>query len=138
MTFFIKLNTVSFFYGFIFFLTTELFINVYRVGRITGIDLDTVQLFIVIINVLLFCLVGFGAYIFHRSYWKGSSKHKKWSMFLWFPYYFIMSYSFRSLFPLGPGETMFPIFGLVIIAGMLFYPFFIRLIQVSAESRTSV
>lgn len=61
MKYFIKLNSLSVLYAFMLFVVIELLVNIYRISRISGLELDKVNnLELIFIFVLfIFCSIGF-------------------------------------------------------------------------------
>lgn len=60
MKYFIKLNSLSVLYAFMLFVVIELLVNIYRISRISGLELDKVNnLELIFIFVLfIFCSIG--------------------------------------------------------------------------------
>lgn len=129
MKYFMKLNIMGTLYALALFVAIELILNVYRISRLTGWDLGSV---INVITILVFA--GFvGAtflFILMTKRWMKARKSSYWSVVLWAPYLVFYVYIFASLFPIiDPGEVPSPGVGLVLIAALFVYPFYVALVN---------
>ncbi|ASN03885.1 hypothetical protein [Virgibacillus necropolis] len=129
MKFFLKLNAISALYGFIFFIASELMLNVYRISEITGWELGFVTNVGVAIYIIGFIL-STTLFINVRRKWLENRKAIFWSIILWFPYFILFIYLFASLFPItNPANEPNPGVGLIIMGAVIFYPFYLLLIN---------
>lgn len=127
MRYFIKLNIVSALYGLIFAIPFELFLDTYRILRITNIDGN--QLDSIMFGIVLFTLIGGGILSYHlQKNWFGIGKRKSnfWSILFWFPYsiLFLIIIAYFTP-PMAPGDELNAAAGLIIIASLIMYPFYI-------------
>lgn len=125
---FIKINFISILYALSLFIAIELVINVYRISRITGRNLD-----VVVIVIPLIILIGF---IISTILIIGLIKKMKikrkfgyWLALIWFPYFLFFYYMFTYLFPLNSSETWFPLFNILIYGIIILYPIYILFIN---------
>ncbi|WP_223067632.1 hypothetical protein [Paenibacillus caui] len=134
---FMKLNSLSALYAFVFFVQTELMLNVYRIARITGWNNNLASTAVNLAIFLVFALSSILCY-FSTKKLLGIKKIKYISSVLWIPYYFIFIKLFSSLFPItNPQEMPLPGVGLVVIAALIIYPFYISLINFLVTIRAS-
>lgn len=132
MKFFVKLNIVSALFGFVIFVGIELMLNVYRISRLTGLEVGTVSnagdifiLVMVILSALLFPML--------IRNWLKRRKASYFTVLLWIPYFSLFVYLFRITFPItNPGDDPNPATGLVMIAALFLYPFFLLLVNLLA------
>jgi len=139
MKFFLKLNTVSALYAFVLFISIELQVNFYRIWRLTGWQVNTVDIVIGVIHFAGFISTLFLFY-FLISNWLEGRKASYWSVILWFPYLIIFVILFAFIFPIThPGDKPAPVSGLIIMAQLISYPFYLLCINfVGRESGTVV
>lgn len=129
MKFFLKLNMVSALYAFALFISIELQVNFYRIWRLTGWQADTLDIVIVVIHFVGFFLTLFLFY-FLISNWLEGRKASYWSVILWFPYLILFVIIFAILFPIThPGDKPAPVSGLIILAQLASYPFYLLFIN---------
>lgn len=129
MKFVKKLNVVSIIYAFMLFVNIELMLNVYRISRITGWDLDTVVVIISTIKIVgfIFCTIFF--YKLIKNLMEGR-KASFFTIILWFPYFIFFIYIFASLFPITyGGDKPNPINGLVILGELILYPIYLAILN---------
>lgn len=60
MRYFIKLNGLSAFYAFMLFVVIELLVNIYRISRISGLELGKVDNLLLIFMLVLFIFSSIG------------------------------------------------------------------------------
>ncbi|MEK3982085.1 hypothetical protein MHB77_01720 [Paenibacillus sp. FSL K6-3166] len=133
MKYFIKLNSLSVLYAFMLFVVIELLVNIYRISRISGLELDKVNnLELIFIFVLfIFCSIGF--VWLTKKYLKGK-KSKYFTTILWYPYLILFINLFAAWFPITEAaDKPVPVTGLIIIGAMIIYPFYIVMINIIAS-----
>lgn len=129
MKYFIKLNAISIFYALALFVAIELMLNVYRISRLTGLELGSVSNLMPIVIFVGFIGATF-VFIFLTKRWMQGRKSSYWSALLWVPYLVIFVNIFASLFPIkDPGEIPHPGVGLVLIGSCIVYPFYVALVN---------
>lgn len=133
---FVKLNTVSVIYAFALFISIELIINVYRINRVMGWDVDVILLAIPLTILIVFILSTVLVIQLMRK-WMIGRKISYWSVVMWFPYFIFFYTVFTYCYPLVSGETMFPIFNLLIYGVILVYPIYILIVNLYATSIVS-
>lgn len=127
MKFFIKLNIVSALFGFVIFVGIELMLNVYRISRWTGLEVGTVSN---LETIFILVMVISSALLFPRliRYWLMRRKSSYFTVLLWIPYYHLFIYLFRITLPMtNPGDDPNSATGLMMIAAIFLYPFFLLL-----------
>ncbi|MFD1177995.1 hypothetical protein ACFQ3W_17030 [Paenibacillus puldeungensis] len=132
MNFFTKLNIVSALFGFVIFVGIELMVNVYRISRWTGLEVGMVSN---LEAILILVMVISSALLFPRliRYWLMRRKASYFTVLLWIPYFVLFAYLFRIIFPMtNPGDDPNPVTGLVMIAALFLYPFFLLLVNLLA------
>ncbi len=124
----IKINFISILYALSLFTAIELIINVYRISRVTGWNLDIVM---VIIPIVIVIGLIFSTLLIIRliKKWMLNRKIGYGLAFIWCPYFILFYYIFTYLFPLASGETWFPIFNILIYGIIFLYPFYILIIN---------
>lgn len=129
MKFFIKLNVLSIIYAFAFFINTEIMLNVYRIGRITGWNMHTVVLVTGTAGIVgfIFCTMLF--YILAKNWMEGRNT-SFWAILLWLPYFILFIYIFKFLFPItNAGDKPNPVSGFVILGESILYPVYLAIIN---------
>lgn len=134
---FIKINTISVLYAFVLFISIELLINVYRISRLIGWNLDVI-IFVIPLIIFIGIIVTTVLIIFMMKKWMINRKISYWSIFMWFPYFILFYGIFTYLFPLKNGETWFPIFNLLIYVVVITYPIYIIIVNAYATSSNKV
>jgi len=134
LSYFLKLNVVSILYALMVFVPLELMVNVYRISRLTTWEIDTVNILTGI--TLIFEIIGCTILIlFLTKKWLDERKANLWTVILWVPYFVLFIYVFTSLFPItNVGDTPNPVTGLLVIAGLIVYPFYILILNFSITS----
>jgi len=128
---FIKINIFSVFYATIFTIQTELMVNVNRLERLAG----WVNQSIVAATVIMIFLLATGlSFVFTRKYFRGE-KIKYILSVLWLPYFIILIRIFSWLVPFNnpqddPGNAL----GLILMALLIAYPFYILIMNFIASS----
>lgn len=136
MKFFWKLNIVSALIAFVLFISIELQLNFYRIWRITGWEVDTVNNVIAIIHLVGFILSTIVFVILIKK-WLNGTKASFWSIILWLPYLVLFIFIFANLFPItNRGDTPAPVSGLLILGQLIIYP--IYLLVINAFSTTTI
>lgn len=129
MSFVIRLNISSFLYAWFPFVGIELMVNVYRLSRVTGWGLDHVNLVIMVFFFVGLLLSGFGFPKLIR-HWLGGRKGSFISLILWIPYFIILTYIVAAWFPIiHPADKPNPVTGLIAIAVLALYPFYLAILH---------
>lgn len=124
----LSINTLNILYALTLFLQTELWVNTYRVERITGWSnigtyTDSIIFFIFILSSI------WGYFLTKRKF--GGRKVKYVMSISWIPYYAIFIVLFSSLFPItSPAEKPLAGVGFYIIGSWVIFPLYITLINV--------
>lgn len=130
MKFFLKLNLVSALIAFPLLTGIQLMANVYRINRVTGWDLGTVETVVLIINLIGFILFTMLFY-FVLKYWLKGRRARYWTVLLWVPYFFLFNFLWTTMFPIvNPGDKPAPVQGLIFLVLFALYPFYILTINV--------
>ncbi|TFJ90672.1 hypothetical protein [Lentibacillus salicampi] len=130
MSFFGKLNVVSALYAFVLFIAIELMLNVYRIARVTGWELEIVTKAGIAIYIIGF-IFSTALFIIITKKWMEARNAIFWSTLLWVPYFVLFIFTFATLFPINnPGDEPNPGVGLLIIGALLFYPVYLLFINV--------
>lgn len=127
-----KLNAVSMLYALMIAIPVELMVNVYRISRVANLEIGTVNS---LTGIILLLEVTLGTLLFYRliQKWLGRKNSNYWTVILWLPYFVLYLYGFATLFPISYGGDMpNPASGLVIIAGLFIYPFYILILTSAA------
>jgi predicted AlkP superfamily pyrophosphatase or phosphodiesterase len=133
MKYFIKLNSLSVLYAFMLFVVIELLVDIYRISRISGLELDKVNnLELIFIFVLfIFCSIGF---VWMTKKYLNGKKSKYFTTILWYPYLILFINLFAAWFPITEAaDKPVPVTGLIIIGAMIIYPFYIVMINIIAS-----
>ena len=132
MRYFLKLNALSTIFALLPFMISELLVNVYRINRITGIEIANVNWASAIISLLGLSLSTVIFAIMIKRFLP-SKKANFLSSITWIPYYWLYVHAFAVLFPFSnQADAANPISGLIIIAGLLLYPFLLAGVNVIA------
>ncbi len=119
---FIKLNIFAFLYGFVFFIQTELMVNVYIIKRIAHWFTNMSG---IILSLCIFILSTI-AYLFLTNRYLNTGKLRYFLTILWIPYYIGLVF----LMPvIDRADEPPPVLGLIIIGIFIAYPFYIALIN---------
>ena len=125
MKYFMKLNVISILYAIMVFVPIELMLNVDRISRLTKWEIGTVITFTVI-TLIVKIIGGTILLVLLTKRWLGERKANFFTVILWVPYFFLFINAFASLFPITyRGDIPNPVTGLVIIGGLITYPFYI-------------
>ncbi|SES63820.1 hypothetical protein SAMN05216389_101190 [Oceanobacillus limi] len=125
MHYFLKLNVVSMLYAFMVVVPLELMLNVYRISRITNLEIGTVTMLIGII-VVIELIAGTILLLFLSKKWMVGRKANFWTVILWIPYFVLFVYLFASMFPISnEGDLPNPAMGLLALGGLIGYPLYI-------------
>lgn len=126
---FIKLNVVSILFAFFIFIPLELMINVYRISRLTGWDINTVNKLSLAATISEFCLGTIVLYFLTKK-WLGRGGSNYFTVILWIPYLMLLFYTFSSLIPFTDrGDNPNPASGLIAIGALFLYPIYILIIN---------
>lgn len=105
-------------------------INIYRISRLTGWDIGTVNTTVGVINIIGFIVCTILFIILIKN-WLEGRKSNYWTILLWFPYFVLLIYIFASLFPINyGGDKPNPVTGLVAIGVMIVFPMYLALINI--------
>lgn len=139
MKFVIQLNVLSILYALMIFVPIQLTGNVYRISRLTGWDIGTVNIIssIVIIGGFIFGTI---LHFFLTKKWFQGEKAAFWTVILWTPYFILFVYFIGSLIPITyEGDAPNPSTGLIAIGALLAFPFYlliIHFISLTSEAKT--
>ncbi|WP_456274837.1 hypothetical protein [Bacillus sp. AK031] len=129
MNYFLKLNVISILYALMIFIPVQLIVNVYRISRLTSWEISTVNILTAVI-LLMVVIAGTIMLYFLTKKWLNGRKANFWAIILWIPYFVLLIYIFASLFPLTyGGDDPNPASGLLIIGGLIVYPFYILILN---------
>ncbi len=134
MVTFLKLNGISVMYALAFFAHTEMWVNYYRIQRITGFHhigtLINISILLIYIAFSILC------YILTKNLF-GNRRIKNVLSVLWIPYFLIFTLTFASQYPItNPQDKPLPAIGLIIIGIAIVFPFYITLINFFASQST--
>ncbi|RFA34258.1 hypothetical protein CAI16_11760 [Virgibacillus dokdonensis] len=125
MKYFIKLNLVSIIYAFIALIPIQLIGNVYRINRLTGWKIATINTITAVVIIIEF-IVGTILILILTKKWLKNRKANFWTMILWVPYFILFTYITASLFPIiNEGDSPNPISGFFAIGLLMLFPFYI-------------
>ncbi|SFC78829.1 hypothetical protein SAMN05443252_106174 [Bacillus sp. OV322] len=111
------------------FLPIELMVNVYRISRLTSWGIGTINI-LTGVTLLIEVLVGTIILFLLTKRWLTGRLANLWTAILWIPYSVLFIYVFASLFPIiSGGDDPNPASGLLIIGGMIVYPFYILILN---------
>ncbi|OEH91163.1 hypothetical protein [Bacillus solimangrovi] len=140
MKYFLKLNVVSMLYAMMMLVPIELVVNVYRISRWTTWDIDFVMNLSYVI-IIVEVIAGTMLIIFLTKKWLDGRMASFWNLVLWLPYLILFAYIIAKLFPMTyRGDTPNPAMGLLIMGGLLVYPFYILVINsvnITIENRVN-
>ncbi|MEF7438034.1 hypothetical protein V4V36_00470 [Paenibacillus lautus] len=129
MKFIIRLNMAAALYALFPFAGIELMVNVYRIGRLTGWDLDRVNALTLVFCAAGFILSGWGIPRLVR-HWLNGRKTSFFALLLWIPYFMMLIYITAAWFPItNPADKPDPVTGLIAIAGLALYPFYLAILH---------
>lgn len=123
--YFIRLNALSAIFALLPFIISELLVNVYRINRITGIEINDINKVISIVNYVSLIMI-FVIFVPLVLQFLPSKITNFFTSIIWFPYYCLYVYFFAVLFPpKNPADDPNPVSGLIIIVILLLFPFLI-------------
>lgn len=128
MNYFLKLNAVSMLYALMAILPLELMLNVYRITRLTGWGIGTVNM---LTGIFFFTnLIGGTILLFRLTKkWLGYRKLNYLAAILWFPYFILFIFLFAFLLPITyRGDDPSPVTGLLMMFGIMVYPVYILIL----------
>ena len=130
MTYFLRLNLVSFLYALMFCIPFELMLNVYRLARLTNIEVGTIN--ILTCFILFVGTIGGTIVVFRLSKkWLEGRKANNWATLLWLPYFVLLLFLFANLAPFtNEGDMPNPVTGLLAFGGIIVYPIYIFVINI--------
>lgn len=129
MKYFIKLNVVSILYALMILVPIELMVNVYRISRLTGWNIGTVNTLSGVTIVVGF-IFGTILLFFLTKKWLNGRKANFWTVMLWVPYFILFVYIVASLFPTTfGGDAPNPVTGFLAIGTLISYPIYILIIN---------
>ncbi|WP_342387482.1 hypothetical protein [Salinicoccus bachuensis] len=100
----------------------QLMLNTYRLIKLLRIEMDTLVNLSFILMLMLLLISSICIYLFQRN----AGRMIYLSGILWFPYYYIGLQIFNRLLPITErGDVPPPVVGLIMIAGMVFFPIYI-------------
>ncbi|WP_404454981.1 hypothetical protein [Oceanobacillus kapialis] len=135
MKYFLKLNVVSILYAVMVVVPIELMVNVYRISRVTNWEINTV-ITVLSLTIIGEVIAGTVLLSFLTKKWMGGRKGNYWTVILWVPYFILFAYIVANAFPITyEGDAPNPAVGLLIIGGMLAYPFNILVINYLSSPR---
>ena len=126
--YFLKLNVASLVFAIVLGISIELQLNFYRIWRMTGWEVDTVNGFIAVIHLIGFILstIVFALLI---NKWLEGKYASFWAVILWFPYLILFVLLFGYLFPItNRGDMPAPVSGIIIIAQLIMYPIYLAFV----------
>ncbi|MCJ1909210.1 hypothetical protein [Planococcus ruber] len=127
-----KLNAVSMLYALMIAIPVELMLNVYRISQVANMEIGTVNR---LTGIILLLEVTLGTLLFYTliQKWLGRKNSNYWTVILWLPYFVLYIYGIATLFPINDGGDMpNPASGLMMIAGLFVYPFYILILTSAA------
>ncbi|MCP3028459.1 hypothetical protein [Halobacillus sp. A5] len=130
MRFFVNLNVLSALYAFILFLAVEILLNIGRLSRLTGWEMDAAA--IGGMGLFIFACIAF-TLLFYQLIKRLMENRKAsfWSVLLWVPYFLLFIFAFVSLFPItNPADEPADATGLIIIFMVCFYPVYLLVLHV--------
>ena len=131
MKYFLKLNVVSILYALIIFVPIQLMGNVYRITRLTNWEMGKVNILTGL--TIIIGIIG-GTILIHSltKKWLEGKKANFWTVILWIPYFVLFIYVIASLFPItNGGDAPNPVTGLLVLGGLIIYPLYILIINIS-------
>ncbi|MGY0692021.1 hypothetical protein ACW2QC_04410 [Virgibacillus sp. FSP13] len=127
MKFFVKLNIISILYALMIVVPFELMLNVYRISRVTSLNIGTVNMLIGIAVIVGF-IFGTILLCFLTKKWRRKANY--WTVILWVPYFVLFVYIFVTLFPITyGGDEPNPVTGLLAIAALIVFPIYILIVN---------
>lgn len=133
MKYFLKLNALSALYAIMLFVVIELLVNIYRISRISGLELGIVDIVINIFIVVL-CIISFIGFVWITKKYLTGKKSMYFTTVLWYPYLFVFINSVAAWFPITEhADKPAPVTGLIIMGAMIIYPLYILSINIIAS-----
>ncbi|QHS21821.1 hypothetical protein GWK91_02165 [Virgibacillus sp. MSP4-1] len=129
MSFFVKINAISAIYALLLFVPIELMVNVYRLSRLTNVNIDQMVIIIGLMSLMTLMSGSIGLFILTQK-WLNGRKSSFWSVILWVPYHVLYVFLFASIFPITyGGDEPGPGTGFMILALLILYPVYIFFIN---------
>ena len=126
---FIKLNVISALYAFVFFISFELWINFYRIYRLTGLEGNVLNTMIMVLHIFGIIMCSFLFFVLIKK-WMGGKLLIYWSTILWFPYFILFTFVFAYLFPFtNQGDKPSAGTGFLFLVELIIYPFYLVFIN---------
>ena len=130
MTYFLRLNIVSFLYALMFFVPLWLMLNVYRLARLTNIEVGTINMLTWLIFFMGMIIGTIVVFRLSKNWLKGR-KGNSWTTLLWLPYFVLLLFLFANLPPFtNEGDMPNPVTGLLAFGGIIVYPIYIFVINI--------
>ncbi|MBB3128525.1 hypothetical protein FHS19_003179 [Paenibacillus rhizosphaerae] len=123
MRYFLMINALSAIFALLPFIMSEMLVNVYRINRITGVEIAVIDRVNAVIGLLCFSFSIITFVFMIKKRFLPSKKTNLFSSIIWVPYYWLYISIFASQFPItNPADKANPASGFIIIAGLLLYP----------------
>lgn len=129
MSYFLKLNLVSIYYGLMFFISIELQVNYYRMLRLTRWKGQQIDIFLFLVHAIGWIA---GSIILYKltAKWLARRRLVYVTTILWLPYSIIFTFLFASIFPItNQGDSPAPVQGLILFAMIFSFPFYIAILN---------
>ncbi|NIK26902.1 hypothetical protein [Paenibacillus lupini] len=124
MRYFLKMIALSAVFALLPFITSELLVNIYRINRITGIEMAALDKVNTIMALVCFILLIVTFVLMFKNQFLRIRKANLFLSVTWVPYYWLYIHVFALQFPINnPADDPNPVSGLVIIAGLILYLF---------------
>ncbi|SEO45063.1 hypothetical protein SAMN04488134_107175 [Amphibacillus marinus] len=130
MKYFLKLNVTGLILAILLFISATIMLNVYRINRLFGINIERVNL----IALVSFAAVALTVPFLLRALLKRMPKARR-RLFdyvltmIWFPYFKIIEGVFYYFFPIEyRGDLPAPVLGLALLLAFILYPLYIGII----------
>lgn len=129
MKYFLKLNIISILYAIMIFIPLQIMINIYRISRLTGWNIGTINILSCII-IIFISISGTAFSILLTKKWMNRRKANYLTVILWIPYFIVFVYIFTSLFPITHGgDDPNPVVGLLALIALVLYPIYLLIIN---------
>ena len=129
MSYFLKLNLVSIYYGLMFFISIELQVNYYRMVRLTGWEGQQFDIFLFLVHAIGWIVASIVMYKLTAK-WLARHRLVYVTTILWLPYSIIFTFLFTSIFPItNQGDSPAPVQGLILFAMIFLFPFYIAILN---------
>ncbi|MFC9540063.1 hypothetical protein ACFTQ7_09300 [Lysinibacillus sp. NPDC056959] len=130
MNYFFKLNVVSMLYGLIFFISLEMQVNYYRIVRLTGWEGQYFDTVVLVIHAVGFVVATNALYMLTYK-WIAHRRLVYWTTIFWMPYTAFFIFICVNVYPITyRGDIPGPAQGFILFAMLLFYPFYIGILNI--------